>query len=177
RQSGAAKAEPARREEEDAALPVGIPSPLGSRSHPGSAGTEATAIAWTVAADERHHDGRGIHLGVGCVAELAPGADIPATVTKNEKEPARRGRAWAHPQPPGRDRAMAGGAVSAADGEGAKAPIRAMPTRARSRAGFRVPLRPAPVPSRRGYWAERDRFPSGSRWRTSPRVPARGVPA
>src|SRR5438876_10082164 len=30
--------------------------------------------------------------------------------------------AWAHHQAPGRDRAMAGGAVSAADGEGAKAP-------------------------------------------------------
>src|SRR5437016_6812205 len=117
RQSGAAKAEPARREQEDAARAVGIPSPLGGRSHPGSAGTEATAIAWTVAADHRHHDARGIHLGVGCVEELAPAPDVPATVTKNEKEPARRGRAWAHPQPPGRDRAMAGGAVSAADGE------------------------------------------------------------
>jgi len=29
----------------------------------------------------------------------------------------------------------------------------------------------------RGYWAERDRFPSDSRWRTSRRVPARGLPA
>src|SRR5437016_11596482 len=88
RQSGAAKAEPARREEEDAALAVGIPSPLGGRSHPGSAGTEATAIAWTVAADHRHHGARGVHLGVGCVAELAPAPDVPATVTNEIDLPA-----------------------------------------------------------------------------------------
>src|SRR5207244_10546843 len=88
RQSGAAKAEPARREEEDAVLPAGIPSPLGGRSHPGSAGPEATAIAWTVAADHRHHDARGIHLGVGCVEELAPAPDVPATVTNEIDLPA-----------------------------------------------------------------------------------------
>src|SRR5207244_9761881 len=66
----------------------GIPSPLGGRSHPGSAGTEATAIAWTVAADHRHHDARGIHLGVGCVAALAPAPDVPATVTNEIDLPA-----------------------------------------------------------------------------------------
>src|SRR2546426_6120504 len=44
----------------------------------------------------------------------------------------------------------------------------AMPSRARPRAAFRVPPRPARAPSRRGYWVERGRFPSGSRWRTSP---------
>src|SRR5205823_8880657 len=91
RQSGAAKAEPARREEEDAARAVGVPSPLGGRSHPGSAGTEATAIAWPVAADHRHRHARGIYLGVGCVAGLAPAPDIPATVT-NEIDLSSNGR-------------------------------------------------------------------------------------
>src|SRR5439155_18440772 len=74
----------------------------------GSAGTEATPLAWTVAADHRHHHARGVHLGVGCTAELAPAPVVPATVTKNEKEPARRGRvgtspsAWARSSDGGR---------------------------------------------------------------------------